>query len=101
MSYELTKDVYGLTLKLPKSETYGLASQMQRAATSIPSNIAEGQQRGSPKEFRQFLYIARGSAAELATQLQLGTDIYGLDTKVMLENLECVQKMLYALIQKL
>jgi len=80
---------------------YGLASQMQRAAVSIPSNIAEGQQRASSKEFKQFLHIARGSAAELATQLQLCHDIYSLEIGSLLENLEQIQKMLYVLIQKL
>lgn len=100
-SYDLAKDVYSLCLELPKNELFGLTSQMQRAAVSIPSNIAEGQQRGSVKEFRQFLQIARGSAAELATQLQLSGDIYKLEVKNLVSDVEEVQKMLYGLIQKL
>jgi len=56
---------------LPRSETYGLVSQLRRAATSIPSNVAEGHARRSTKEFIHFLHVARGSMAELETQLLL------------------------------
>ena len=56
---------------LPRSEIYGLASQLRRAATSVPSNIAEGYARSSAKEFIYFLRVARGSMAELETQLLL------------------------------
>jgi len=55
--------------QLPKEETYALSDQMRRAAASIPSNIAEGANRKTTKEYIQFLYIALGSAAELETQL--------------------------------
>ena len=68
-SMELVKEVYMLTKKLPKEETYGLSNQMRRAAVSIPSNIAEGQSRNSTKEFIQFLNISAGSNAELFTHL--------------------------------
>lgn len=68
---------------------------------SIPSNIAEGQQRNNRAEYRQFLGIARGSAAELETQLMLITDIYKIDTTEVLNKTNEVQKMLYALIAKL
>ena len=57
------------TSKFPASEKFGLMQQIRRAAVSIPSNIAEGQFRNSTKEFKQFLSIALGSAAELETQL--------------------------------
>ncbi|MGL6222701.1 MAG: four helix bundle protein [Steroidobacteraceae bacterium] len=56
---------------MPRSETYGLAAQLRRAATSIPSNIAEGYARRSVKEYVYFLHVARGSMAELETQLLL------------------------------
>ena len=68
-SMELVKEIYSLIKYLPKEELYGLSDQMRRAAVSIPSNIAEGQARYSNKDFIGFLYISRGSIAELETQL--------------------------------
>lgn len=68
---ELTADVYRLTARFPAEEKYGLASQMRRAAVSVPSNIAEGQARHGRGEFLQFLSHASGSLAELETQLLL------------------------------
>jgi four helix bundle protein len=68
---DLVKAVYQITESLPDSERFGLVSQMRRAAVSIPSNIAEGAARHSSKEFAQGLYIARGSLAEIETQLVL------------------------------
>lgn len=68
---ELVARIYELTKGLPKSEAYGLASQMRRSAVSIPSNIAEGAARKSRAEFLQFLSVAQGSLSELDTQLEL------------------------------
>jgi four helix bundle protein len=66
---ELTGLIYDITDKFPGKENYGLVSQMQRAAVSIPSNIAEGFNRQHLKEYRQFCFIALSSCAELETQL--------------------------------
>jgi four helix bundle protein len=74
-SMQLATDVYRLSAHFPKHETYGLASQLQRSAVSVPSNIAEGQGRNSPKEFHHFLGVASGSLAELETQLILAQQL--------------------------
>lgn len=68
-SMDLVVEIYKLVKLLPADEIHALSNQMRRAATSIPSNIAEGQARNSAKEFIQFLSISRASAAELTTQL--------------------------------
>lgn len=68
---QLVKAVYQMTSGFPAEERYGLAQQMRRAAVSIPSNIAEGAGRNGAKEFLNFIGIARGSLAEIETQLQL------------------------------
>jgi four helix bundle protein len=68
---DLAEAIYQLTRDFPREEIYGLTSQMRRCAVSVPSNIAEGQGRTTPGEFKQFLGHARGSLLELETQLQL------------------------------
>ena len=70
-SMDLVIEIYKLTENFPKTEQYGIISQMRRAAVSIPSNIAEGRRRWSKKEFKQFLVIAYGSGAELETQIEI------------------------------
>ncbi len=70
-SIDLVVVVYSITEQFPKSEIYGLISQMRRAVVSIPSNIAEGRRRGSRNDFRRFLNIAFGSGAELETQFEI------------------------------
>lgn len=66
---DLVSQVYLVSKQFPREEVYGLTAQIRRAAVSIPSNIAEGQGRRSPREFVQFLRIARGSLAEVETQI--------------------------------
>ncbi|MFQ5716811.1 MAG: four helix bundle protein [Nitrospinales bacterium] len=68
---DLVVECYRVTEKFPKREGYGLTSQLQRAAVSIPANIAEGKERKHIKEYLQHLSIAYGSLAELETHLQI------------------------------
>ncbi len=70
-SQNLALDIYRLSSTFPRHELWGLTSQMRRSAVSIPANIAEGYNRGTAKELRQFLLIARGSLAELESYLKL------------------------------
>jgi four helix bundle protein len=72
---DLVTQVYKLTEKFPKSESFGLTSQIQRAAVSIPSNIAEGHARGSGREFNRFILIGLGSLAEVETQMVIAENI--------------------------
>ena len=101
---EVVKDIYILTKKFPKEELYGLTSQMRRSAVSIPSNIAEGFRRYHNKEYKQFLYIALGSCAELETQIIIANELdYANDnskTKVI-EKIKYICRMTIKLIQKL
>jgi four helix bundle protein len=80
---ELVKEVYQVTKPFPKEEIFGLTSQVRRAAVSIPSNIAEGHARLSRKEFQHYLGNARGSLAELQTQIILGKELGFLSEKEM------------------
>lgn len=103
-SYRVTLEIYSVTASFPKDEIFGLVSQMRRSAVSIPSNIAEGNHRGSRKEHIQFFRIAFGSACELETQLSLSKDlgyISDAKSKEILLSLSEVIKMLSAMIQKL
>lgn len=78
---DLCEIIYQYTENFPKSELYGLTSQIRRCAVSIPSNIAEGQRRSSKKEFIQFLRIAYASGAELETQLLIAKRLSFINTK--------------------
>ena len=102
-SHELALEIYRLSRDFPREELYGLASQMRRAAVSIPSNIAEGCGRGSDPDFGRFLVIAMGSSSELEYQLLLAKDLGYVDT-TMHESLERkimeIKKMLGSLIQR-
>jgi four helix bundle protein len=75
MGKEIVLDVYRSTAAFPRDEIYGLAAQMRRASVSIPSNVAEGFNRFHNKEYRQFLFIALGSCAELETQVEISLDL--------------------------
>lgn len=68
---ELVVEIYRITARFPKSETYGLSNQMQRAAVSVPSNISEGYALKQTKSYLRHLAIASGSLAELETQLEI------------------------------
>ena len=101
---DLTAEVYRLTKKLPKDELYGLTNQLRRAAVSIPSNIAEGNARGSQREYVRFLSIARGSKSEVETQLLLCVKLGYLEpseTESALALCTEVGKMLTVMISKL
>jgi len=81
---------------------YGLRDQMQRAAVSIPSNIAEGYERNTNKDFAHFLYIAKGSCSELRTQIYLGIETGVFDKATgdeMLESTRKISAMLYNFIK--
>ena len=100
---DLTAVIYKLVKKLPKEELYSLSDQMRRAAISIPSNIAEGQDRNTDKEFAHFLCIARGSRAELETQLLICVKVEYLTENEISEAMNLlseVGKMLTSLIKK-
>lgn len=74
-SVSLVTEIYHLTEKYPKHEIFGLTSQIRRASFSIPSNIAEGHSRRSSNDYIQFLKIARGSLAELETQILISKNL--------------------------
>ena len=100
----LTADVHRLTARLPRHEVFGLSSQIRRAAVSIPSNVAEGAARRTTREFIAFLHIARGSFAELETQLLLARQIGYLadrDLAPVLTRLDEVGRLLNSVIMGL
>ncbi|OGD63444.1 hypothetical protein A2160_03220 [Candidatus Beckwithbacteria bacterium RBG_13_42_9] len=103
-SHKLALLIYSLTRNYPKSEIFGLISQMRRAAISVPANIVEGQARKARKEFIQFLYIAKGSLVELEYFLELSLDLR-LTNKAVFESISkqrmLVGRLLEGLIRKL
>ena len=72
---QITRSVYQITANFPEAEKYGLTSQLRRCAVSIPSNIAEGHSRDSKRELARFVSIAKGSLAELETQLIIAKEL--------------------------
>lgn len=101
---DFVTDVYRLGQSFPASERFGIVSQIQRAAVSVPSNIAEGAARRTRKDYVHFLYTARGSLSELDTQFEIATRLGYLDSlrysKVQ-EQTEELSRMLNALIASL
>ena len=101
-SFDLTRSVYRATEQFPAHERFELAKQMRRAAVSIPSNIAEGSGRESPRDFVRFLRIAYGSGCELETQLLLA-DALGYERDLSLSSMasqaELIRRQLYGLIK--
>ena len=100
-SMDVATEIYKITDIFPKSELYGLTSQMRRSAVSIPSNIAEGRKRGSRKDFRHFLVISYGSGAELETQIEISKRLnfanienYKKVDELLLEVMKMLNKML-------
>ncbi len=103
-SHRLTLEIYKTTTVFPKDELYGLTSQLRRATSSIPTNIAEGCGRGSDPDFKRFLQIAFGSASETEYLLMLATDLNYLDSlkaKSLGNGIEEIKKMLSSLISKI
>lgn len=102
-SMDLTVEIYRVTGTFPKSEIYGLASQMRRAAASVPSNIAEGKGHRSDLEFVRFLLHARGSLLELQTQILISRRLQYLSEVVsdqLCNQSDVVARGLNALINK-
>jgi len=103
-SIDLVTDIYAVTSIFPKEELYGLTSQIRRSSISIPSNIAEGHSRRSTNDYVQFLKIARGSCAELETQLIISKNLDYLNLEkfqILIEKASEISKMLNAVITKL
>lgn len=81
LAEELVLEIYKITKTFPKEEIYGLTSQLRRAAVSVPANIAEGASRNHQRDYLQFLYVSRGSLAEVECLLQLGCKLGYLEEK--------------------
>ena len=102
LSLQFVAEIYKLTGTFPKHEVYGLSSQMQRAAVSIPSNIAEGSGRKTTKDFVHFLYIAKGSMLEIETQLEIAKILdYTKDINALIETIKRLRNMINGLITSL
>jgi len=104
LSMDLAIDIYRTTENFPSQEKYSLVDQIRRAATSIPSNIAEGAARQTKKEFANYLHIAQGSLSELDTQFELARRLGYIDDqtwRTLSERMERIDKLLSGLIHHL
>ena len=103
-AHQLALTLYPVTASFPRGETYGLASQIRRAACSIPANIAEGCGREGDAELARFCIIARGSATELEYHLLLARDLKRIqpnDYELLSSQTVDIKRMLTVLVQKL
>ena len=101
---DLVKVIYTITALLPEEEKFSLISQMKRSAVSIPSNIAEGFRRQYKKEFKQFLFIAISSLAELETQTTISKELGYINAEkedYLLSKTDALSRMINSLIKKL
>ncbi|MBN2522508.1 MAG: four helix bundle protein [Bacteroidales bacterium] len=99
-SRELVKHIYLITKSLPQKELFGLTSQIRRASTSIPSNVAEGCGRQTDKELIRFFDITNGSAFELETLLLIASDLNYINkdsVKVIIYKVQEIEKMIFNL----
>lgn len=103
-SMTLVEKIYLVTRNFPKEEIYSLTNQIRRAAVSIPSSIAEGQQRNTKSQFKYFLSVAQGSRAEVETQIRIATRLKYIDMedeKIILSLCSEIGKMINGLSAKL
>ena len=103
-AHKLTLEIYSATRSFPREETYGMVSQLRRAALAVPTNLAEGGARRSRKEYAQFSWIARGSASEVAYLLLVSRDLGSLERQKFQElsdGYDHVSRMLTRLVKAL
>ncbi|OLD53633.1 MAG: hypothetical protein AUI83_08700 [Armatimonadetes bacterium 13_1_40CM_3_65_7] len=104
LSHALALQLFQVTKQFPREERFGLVSQLRRAALAIPSNIAEGNARGSPREYMQFCVVARGSLAEVRYLLRVSRDLGFLEGRVyerLVKDYDRVGKMLHYLMMSI
>jgi four helix bundle protein len=104
LSHELTLSIYSISQNFPKSEVYGITSQIRRSASSIPTNISEGAGRDSDAEFNRFLTIASGSASETEYLIILAHDLKYIDKNTFSDfnqQINLIKQKIYSLKQKL